>query len=106
MRVGETPIGGPASVRLPTVVPSHTLSERDSKSLLAGYGIPIAAERVAGDPAAAGDAADELGYPVVAKLNGAAIAHKTERGLVRLNLGDRDAVAREQRLRVALRQRV
>ncbi len=43
-------------------------------------------------PAAAGDAADEIGYPVVAKLNGDAIAHKTERGLVKLRLGDRAAV--------------
>ncbi len=69
-----------------------TLSERDSKALLAEYGIPIAAERVVGDAAAAGDAADELGYPVVAKLNGDAIAHKTERGLVKLRLTDRAAV--------------
>ncbi|MGI9646590.1 MAG: acetate--CoA ligase family protein, partial [Ilumatobacteraceae bacterium] len=74
------------------MVPSHTLSERDSKSLLMGYGVPMAAERVVDDPAAAGDAADELGYPVVAKLNGERIAHKTERGLVRLNLVDRGAV--------------
>ncbi len=33
-----------------------------------------------------------MGYPVVAKLNGDAIAHKTERGLVKLRLGDRAAV--------------
>jgi len=69
-----------------------TLSERDSKSLLADYGIPIAPERFVADPTAAGAAADELGYPVVAKLNGDAIAHKTERGLVKLRLGDRSAV--------------
>jgi acyl-CoA synthetase (NDP forming) len=69
-----------------------TLSERDSKALLAGYGIPIAAEQVVADASAAGAAADELGYPVVAKLNGDAIAHKTERGLVKLHLGDRAAV--------------
>ncbi len=69
-----------------------TLSERESKALLADYGVPIAPERVAGDAAAAGTAADELGYPVVAKLNGDAIAHKTERGLVKLRLGDRKAV--------------
>ncbi len=71
---------------------SRTLSERDSKALLAEYGVPIAAERVVDDPSAAADAADELGYPVVVKLNGDAIAHKTERGLVRLRLGDRAAV--------------
>ena len=69
-----------------------TLSERDSKALLAQYGVPIAPERVVADAAAAGDAADELGYPVVAKLNGNAIAHKTERGLVKLRLADRAAV--------------
>jgi acetyltransferase len=69
-----------------------TLSERDSKTLLAEFGVPIAPERLVSDPVAAGDAADELGYPVVAKLNGDAIAHKTERGLVRLRLADRTAV--------------
>jgi acetyltransferase len=69
-----------------------TLSERDSKALLAEYGVPIAAERVVVDATAAGAAADELGYPVVAKLNGDAIAHKTERGLVKLRLTDRPAV--------------
>ena len=69
-----------------------TLSERDSKALLADFGVPIAAERVVNDATAAGDAADALGYPVVAKLNGDAIAHKTERGLVRLRLTDRGAV--------------
>jgi acyl-CoA synthetase (NDP forming) len=71
---------------------SVTLSERDSKALLAAFGVPVAAERFVSDAQAAGAAADELGYPVVAKLNGDAIAHKTERGLVKLRLGDRRAV--------------
>jgi acyl-CoA synthetase (NDP forming) len=71
---------------------STTLSERASKALLAEHGIPVAAEYVVADAGAAGDAADSLGYPVVAKLNGDAIAHKTERGLVRLRLADRAAV--------------
>ncbi len=72
--------------------PSRTLSETASKELLRGHGIPFAADRVVTSVAAAGDAAEALGYPVVAKLNGARIAHKTERGLVRLRLGDRAAV--------------
>lgn len=71
---------------------SSTLSERASKALLAEYGVPIAPERFVDSAQAAGDAADEIGYPVVAKLNGDAIAHKTERGLVKLRLGDRSAV--------------
>ncbi|WP_420450326.1 acetate--CoA ligase family protein [Ilumatobacter sp.] len=74
-----------------------TLSERASKALLAEYGVPIAAERVVTSPDAAAAAADELGYPVVAKLNGDAIAHKTERGLVKLGLADRTAVTEAAR---------
>jgi acetate---CoA ligase (ADP-forming) subunit beta len=71
-----------------------TLSETDSKSLLSGFGVPIAEERLAADPDEAVAAATDIGYPVVAKLNGDAIAHKTERGLVRLGLGDAEAVRR------------
>lgn len=69
-----------------------TLSERDSKAILAEFGVPIAPERLVIDAASAGAVADEFGYPVVAKLNGDAIAHKTERGLVRLRLADRASV--------------
>lgn len=69
-----------------------TLSEADSKAFLAPFGVPLLAERVVPDVAGAVAAADELGYPVVAKLCGDAIAHKTERGLVRLGLGDAAAV--------------
>jgi acetate---CoA ligase (ADP-forming) subunit beta len=71
---------------------SRTLPEDESTRVLAGYGVPFAPETVVGDPDAAASAAEELGFPVVAKLNGPGIAHKTERGLVRLNLGDADAV--------------
>jgi len=72
---------------------TRTLSEHDSKSLLARYGVPFLSEIAAADPEEAVAAADQLGYPVVAKLNGEGIAHKTERGLVRLNLADATAVA-------------
>jgi acetyl-CoA synthetase (ADP-forming) len=72
---------------------TRTLSELASKRLLAGYGVPVLDERSAADPAGAIQAARETGFPVVLKLCGDAIAHKTERGLVRLNLGDADAVA-------------
>jgi acetyl-CoA synthetase (ADP-forming) len=71
---------------------SRTLSEADSKATLAAHGVPVLPDRLVPDPDAAVAAAEELGYPVVAKLCGDAIAHKTERGLVRLNLGDAAAV--------------
>ncbi|MEN9552607.1 MAG: hypothetical protein RLY24_202, partial [Actinomycetota bacterium] len=71
---------------------SHTLSESDSKELLASYGVPFATEKKVLTADDAVDAADNVGYPVVAKLGGDKIAHKTERGLVRLRLQDADAV--------------
>ena len=69
-----------------------TLSEADSKRLLAPHGVVFPEEREVDSPPAAVLAAVDLGLPVVLKLGGAGIAHKTERGLVRLGLGDDDAV--------------
>jgi acetate---CoA ligase (ADP-forming) subunit beta len=69
-----------------------TLSEAASKDLLGAFGVPFPDERVVATADEAVQAADEIGYPVVAKLGGDAIAHKTERGLVRLGLGSADAV--------------
>ena len=63
-----------------------------SKQLLAPFGFPFTSEAIVGTSVEAGDAADAMGYPVVVKLNGSNIAHKTERGLVRLQLADRNAV--------------
>lgn len=73
---------------------TQTLSESASKALLSRYGVPVVAERVVQTPTEAAGAAEELGYPVVCKLGGDAIAHKTERGLVRLDLGDASGVVR------------
>ena len=70
----------------------QTLSEAMSKQLLAPFGFPFTSEAIVNTSVEAGDAADAMGYPVVVKLNGPAIAHKTERGLVRLQLADRSAV--------------
>jgi len=70
-----------------------TLSEAESKTLVAAHGIPVPDERIVPDVPAAVSAADAIGYPVVLKLNGDAIAHKTERGLVRLNVTDAAATA-------------
>ncbi len=70
----------------------RTLSEADSKAKLAPFGVRFAEERLVDTPAEAVAAARDLGFPVVAKLNGDAIAHKTERGLVRLGLADAAAV--------------
>ncbi|MBM4383089.1 MAG: acetate--CoA ligase family protein [Deltaproteobacteria bacterium] len=70
----------------------RTLSEHASKELLARYGVPVSREALAQDAAGAAAAAERLGFPVVVKLCGDAIAHKTERDLVRLGLANADAV--------------
>ena len=66
---------------------TRTLSEQASKELLAPYGAPVARESLAPDAPAAAAAAAALGGPVALKLCGDAIAHKSERGLVRLGVG-------------------
>ena len=71
---------------------AYTLSEYESKQLLANAGIPIPEERLASSPDEAVCAAEELGYPVALKLCGRGIAHKTERNLVRLDLGSAEGV--------------
>ena len=74
-----------------------TLSEAESKALVARYGIPVPRERTAPDVEGAVRAATEIGFPVVLKLCGQSIAHKTERGLVRLGLTSEDEVTTEGR---------
>lgn len=69
-----------------------TLSEAASKALLRAHGVPLADEREVTSATDAVVAAGEVGYPVAIKLCGAGIAHKTERGLVRLRLADDTAV--------------
>ena len=69
-----------------------TLSEAESKALLARHGVPVPAEAVVATPEEAAEAAGAIGFPVVVKLCGRAIAHKTERGLVKLGLRDAAAV--------------
>ena len=71
--------------------PPNVLDEAESKDLLARNGIPIPASRIIHSSEEAVAAADALGYPVVVKAMG--IAHKTEVGGVRLNLGNADKVA-------------
>jgi acyl-CoA synthetase (NDP forming) len=76
----------------PPMAPPRTLSEHDSKQLLRDFGVPLAREELAPDAAAAARAAERIGFPVVLKLCGDALAHKSERGLVRLGLSDTAAV--------------
>lgn len=68
------------------------LTEYESKQLLACYGIPCVETRLAASEAEAVKAAEEIGYPVVLKLNSETLTHKTDVGGVQLNLSDAAAV--------------
>jgi len=70
----------------------RTLSEHDSTALLRRFGVPFVARKQVATPDDAAAAAGDLGFPVVVKLAGEGIAHKTERGIVRLELPDKAAV--------------
>jgi succinyl-CoA synthetase beta subunit len=71
-----------------------TINEFDAKRLLATYGIPITQEQRVTTAAQATAAARALGYPVVLKALSDSIAHKTELGLVAVNLRDDAELAR------------
>ena len=62
------------------------LSEFESKQLLSEYGIPVVREILVRDLQEAKDAASELGYPVVIKACSAEVTHKTEKGLIKVDL--------------------
>jgi acetyl-CoA synthetase (ADP-forming) len=69
-----------------------SLSEYESKLLLAEYNIPITREQIVATAKDAVAAAAEIGYPVVLKGSGEALTHKTEMNLIALNLADEKAV--------------
>jgi acetyltransferase len=71
-----------------------TLSESESKELLNAWGVGSAREHLierkdgANSAEAAALAAEQLGFPVALKVDSPDILHKTEAGVVRLNLRD------------------
>ena len=65
-----------------------SLSEAESKKILASYGVPVVHEEVATNANHAAQVADKLGFPIVLKGNGSKLTHKSDRGLVRLGLSD------------------
>jgi acyl-CoA synthetase (NDP forming) len=64
------------------------LTEREAKTILAVYGVPVTGERLARSV----DAAATLGYPVALKIESPDIPHKTEAGVIRLDVADAAAL--------------
>jgi succinyl-CoA synthetase beta subunit len=61
-----------------------SLSEFESKQLLASYGIPVCRESLVQSEEEAVEKATAFGFPVVLKACGATLTHKTEGNLIRL----------------------
>lgn len=68
------------------------LSEFESKQLLANHGVEVSRDQLAQSAEAAVEAAAEIRGPVAVKLCGPSLAHKSERGLVRLGLDTPEGV--------------
>jgi len=62
------------------------LTEVEAKRVLRFYGVPVVEEAIAATPEEAASLAEKFGFPVALKGLGAKLTHKTERGVVRLNL--------------------
>ena len=70
----------------------RTLSEYDSKRVLKAYGVPTSREVLVGNLTQARAAAKKIKYPVVLKACSADATHKTEKGLIAVNLATERAL--------------
>ncbi|MGA2553293.1 MAG: acetate--CoA ligase family protein [Smithella sp.] len=69
-----------------------TLTEAEAKEVLKKYGIPVVEEKAVNTIEETEIEAQRAGYPVVVKGLGSRLTHKTEKGLVKLNLRNREDV--------------
>ncbi|UCE59841.1 MAG: acetate--CoA ligase family protein [Phycisphaerales bacterium] len=68
------------------------LSADDGYSLLSCYGVDLAPYKVTADVEECIASADEIGYPVVLKVESESVVHKTDSGGVVLNIPDPDSL--------------
>ncbi|MBW2304478.1 MAG: acetate--CoA ligase family protein [Deltaproteobacteria bacterium] len=80
-----------------------TLSEYESKQLLARYGIPVTRERLVVNEEELQEALEEIGFPLVLKACSPGISHKTEKGLVQIDIRNKtEALETFDRIRSAV----
>ena len=69
-----------------------SLSEHQSKALLNLYGIPITREMVSTSAPDAVRFAEEIGFPVVLKVDSPDILHKSEANAIRVGIGSKEEI--------------
>jgi len=79
-------------IKAASIKGQKTLSEYESKRVLAAYGVPISREILVSTLSEAKAAAKKVKYPVVLKVCSADEAHKTEKGLIAVNLASQAAL--------------
>ena len=70
----------------------HALTDREAKEFLTEFGIPFIPEANVERQSEVMSAAGKFGFPVVVKGVGKNLLHKSDRGLVHLNLSDAGAI--------------
>jgi acetate---CoA ligase (ADP-forming) len=85
--------GGPSVATVLNACKRATINEFDAKRLLAEHGIPVVQEKLVDSDAEAKEAARSIGYPVVLKVVSDDIPHKSEHGLVIVDISDDAALA-------------
>jgi acyl-CoA synthetase (NDP forming) len=70
-----------------------SLSEHESKKILNTYGIAVTREEEVTDQQGLMKAIREIGFPLVLKVSAPDLSHKTERGLVRVDIRDEQEAA-------------
>jgi acyl-CoA synthetase (NDP forming) len=96
-RMHDAPHGAPAATKAAAArrlasAAGPVLSEREAKAVLKPYGIDVVEEALARDADDAATLAARLGYPVVLKVESPDLPHKSEAGVIRLDLRDEAAV--------------
>lgn len=80
-----------------------TLTEYESKQVLAAYNLPVTREELVSSPEDLLKAADQIGYPLVIKGCSAEMAHKTEKGLIRVDVrNDKEATTAFREISTAM----
>ncbi|MDE2198462.1 MAG: acetate--CoA ligase family protein [Rhodospirillales bacterium] len=80
------PAAGGRAAALLAVAGHATLTEREAKQVLELYGVPVVRERLVQSADEAAEAAEALGFPAALKVESPDLPHKTEAGVIRLNL--------------------